>query len=161
MRDELDVSRWPRRRGRGCSVALRLPEHFVSQRYRAPVTSLRRVAPVFVTTDLARALAHYQRLGFVVEAYDGADYYGYACRDGIEIHFAKVDSIDCATTTSCAYLWVDDAAALHSEWSAAGVDGRLVAPTSTAYGLDEGAHVDLDGNLIRFGSPPLPPRALR
>jgi len=74
----------------------------VSQRYRAPVTSLRRVAPVFVTTDLARALAHYQRLGFVVEAYDGADYYGYACRDGIEIHFAKVDSIDCATTTSCA-----------------------------------------------------------
>ncbi len=125
------------------------------------VTSLRRVAPVFVTTDLARALAHYQRLGFVVEAYDGADYYGYACRDGIEIHFAKVDSIDCATTTSCAYLWVDDAAALHSEWSAAGVDGRLVAPTSTAYGLDEGAHVDLDGNLIRFGSPPLPPRALR
>ncbi len=133
----------------------------MSQRYRAPVTSLRRVAPVFVTTDLARALAHYQRLGFVVEAYDGADYYGYACRDGIEIHFAKVDSIDCATTTSCAYLWVDDAAALHSEWSAAGVDGRLVAPTSTAYGLDEGAHVDLDGNLIRFGSPPLPPRAPR
>ena len=94
------------------------------------MTSLRRVAPVFVTTDLARALAHYQRLGFVVEAYDGADYYGYACRDGIEIHFAKVGGIDCATTTSCAYLWVDDAAALHSEWSAAGVDGRLVAPTS-------------------------------
>jgi len=125
------------------------------------VTIVRRVAPVFVTTDLARALAHYDRLGFVVEAYDDGDHYGYACRDGIEIHFAKVDAVDCETTTSCAYLWVDDAAALHEEWASTGVGGRFVSPTSTAYGLNEGAHVDLDGNLIRFGSPPLPPRALR
>ena len=116
---------------------------------------------MFVTTDLARALTHYERLGFAVEAYDNADYYGYACRDGIEIHLAKVDRIDHRTTMSCAYLWVDDAAALHDEWAAAGVDGRLDPPTSTAYGLEEGAHVDPDGNLIRFGSPPLPPRALR
>lgn len=121
-------------------------------------TTFRRVAPVFVTTDLARALSHYERLGFAVEAYDNADYYGYARRDGVEIHLAKLDR---RTTTSCAYLWVDDAAALYSEWAAAGVDGRLDAPTSTDYGLDEGAHVDPDGNLIRFGSPPLPPRASR
>lgn len=113
---------------------------------------------MFVTTDLARALSHYERLGFAVEAYDNADYYGYARRDGVEIHLAKLDR---RTTTSCAYLWVDDAAALYSEWAAAGVDGRLDAPTSTDYGLDEGAHVDPDGNLIRFGSPPLPPRASR
>lgn len=56
---------------------------------------LRRIAPVFLTTDLGRALGHYQRLGFKVEAYDGADYYGYAGRDGIEIHIAKVDGLDC------------------------------------------------------------------
>lgn len=124
-------------------------------------TTLRRIAPVFVTTDLARALGHYRRLGFAVEAYDGADDYGYACRDGIEIHLAKVDHLDCRTTTSCAYLWVDDAEALHAEWAGAGVDGRLVPPSPTDYGLSEGAHVDPDGNLIRFGSPPLPPRALR
>lgn len=126
-----------------------------------PATIFRRVAPVFVTTDLARALGHYERLGFVVQAYDNADYYGYACRDGIEIHLAKVGSLDRRTTTSCAYLWVDDAAALHKEWVAAGVDGRLDAPVATDYGLNEGAHVDPDGNLIRFGSPPLPPRVLR
>jgi hypothetical protein len=125
------------------------------------VTTFRRVAPVFVTTDLARALAHYERLGFVVEAYDSADYYGYACRDGIEIHLAKVDRIDRRTTTSCAYLWVDDAAALHTEWAAAGVEGQLNPPTSTDYGLQEGTHLDPDGNLIRFGSPPMRPRALR
>ena len=124
-------------------------------------TTVRRIAPVFVTTDLARALSHYQRLGFTVEAYDGADYYGYASRDGVELHLAKVDRIDVRTTTSCAYLWVDDAEALHREWSAAGVDGRLHPPNRTDYGLDEGAHVDPDGNLIRFGSPALPPRAAR
>ena len=124
-------------------------------------TAVRRIAPVFVTTDLARALNHYERLGFTVEAYDDADYYGYASRNGIELHLAKVDRIDPRTTTSCAYLWVDDAEALHREWSDAGVEGRLVPPNRTDYGLDEGAHVDPDGNLIRFGSPALPPRALR
>jgi len=124
-------------------------------------TTFRRVAPVFVTQDLARALAHYERLGFTVQAYDAGDYYGYASRDGVEIHLAKVDSIDRSTNTCCTYLWVDDASALHDEWAAARVEGRLHAPVATAYGLDEGAHVDPDGNLIRFGSPPLPPRALR
>lgn len=124
-------------------------------------TRLRRIAPVFVTTDLQRALDHYQQLGFQVEAYEDADYYGYACRDGIEIHIARVDQLDCRTTTSCAYVWVDDAEALHAEWAAAGVAGHLQPPEMTDYGLKEGAHVDLDGNLIRFGSPALPPRAVR
>jgi len=63
-------------------------------------TTLRRSAPVFVTTDLGRALAHYERLGFTVEAYEGGEHYGYACRDGIEIHLAKVESVDQSTTTS-------------------------------------------------------------
>lgn len=124
-------------------------------------STLRRIAPVFVTADLARALHHYERLGFTVQAYDDADYYGYVYRDGIEIHIAKVDHLDCRTTTSCAYLWVDDADALHAEWAAAGVGGRLQSPAPTDYGLSEGAHVDPDGNLIRFGSPALPPRATR
>ncbi len=124
-------------------------------------TTLRRIAPVFVTTDLTRALRHYERLGFLVEAYDGADEYGYACRDGIEIHIARVQHLDCRTTTSCAYLWIDDADALYAKWAAAGVEGRLHPPAPTAYGLSEGAHIDPDGNLIRSGSPAVPPRALR
>ncbi len=61
---------------------------------RAMTTTLRRSAPVFVTTDLGRALAHYERLGFTVQAYDDGDFYGYACRDGLEIHLAKVRTID-------------------------------------------------------------------
>lgn len=124
-------------------------------------TTFRRAAPVFVTTDLGRALDHYRQLGFLVEAYEGGDEYGYASRDGIEIHLARVERVDLSTTTSCAYLWVDDAEALHAEWAATGVDGHLHKPSKTGYGLTEGAHVDADGNLIRFGSPPVPPRALR
>lgn len=123
--------------------------------------TLRRIAPVFATTDLVRALAHYERLGFAVESYDSDYSYGYACRDGIEIHLAKVDQLDHRTTTSCAYLWADDAAALYREWASAGVGGRLSPPEPTSYGLDEGAHIDPDGNLLRFGSPPVPPRACR
>ena len=118
--------------------------------------ALRRIAPVFVTTDLVRALVHYQGLGFSTEAYDNTDYYGYARRDAVEIHLAKVKKISHRTTTSCAYLWVDDAAALYDEWSAAGLAGRLDPPKPTDYGLAEGAHVDPDGNLIRFGSPLAP-----
>ena len=123
--------------------------------------SLQRCAPVFVTTDLARALSHYERLGFRIEAYDDADYYGFASRDGVELHLATVGSIDHARTTSCAYVWVDDAQQLYDEWSAAGVEGQLRAPEDTGYGLSEGAHVDGDGNLIRFGSPAPPERARR
>jgi hypothetical protein len=112
---------------------------------------LDRIVPVFVTTDLARALAHYERLGFEVEAYAGGDFYGYARRDRVEIHLALVDSLDPRTTTSCAYVYVDNAAALYEEWAAAGAE-RLHRPTPTDYGLLEGTHVDPDSNLIRFGS---------
>lgn len=69
-----------------------------------PLPPLRSVAPVFVTADLARAPAHYERHGFAVEAYDNADYYGFARRDDVEIHLAKVDQIDHRTTTACAYF---------------------------------------------------------
>lgn len=124
-------------------------------------TTLRRSAPVFVTTDLRRALDHYERLGFTVEAYEDGDRYGYAYRDGIEIHLARVDHFDQSASTSCVYLWVDDADALYEEWVTAEVAGRLSPPVTTDYGLAEGSHVDADGNLIRFGSPPLPPRAVR
>ena len=115
-------------------------------------TTVRRIALVSVTTDLDRALRHYDRLGFTV---------GYASRDGVELHVAKVDRIDPGSTTSCAYLWVDDATVLFQEWSAAGVAGRLQASSRIDDGLDEGAYVDPDGNLIRFGSPAPPPRADR
>jgi uncharacterized glyoxalase superfamily protein PhnB len=49
------------------------------------------------------------------------------------------------------YLFVEDAEALARTWLAAGADVRL--PQDTEWGQHEGALVDLDGNVIRFGSP--------
>ena len=57
-----------------------------------------------------------------------------------------------ARTPTAAYFYVDDADALRAEWMAAGVDGRFAGIEDTDYGLRESAHVDPDGNLLRYGS---------
>lgn len=103
--------------------------------------------------DLQAAMAHYRRLGFEVHAYEGDAPYGYARRGGVQLHLAQVDDLDPATSTTAVYLYVADADALSEEWRSAGVGGRLVAAEDTDYGLREGAHIDPDGNLLRFGSP--------
>ena len=49
---------------------------------------------------------------------------------------------------------VDDVDALYGELSAAGVlhYADRGSPTDTDYGTREGAHIDPDGNLLRYGS---------
>jgi hypothetical protein len=114
-------------------------------------TTLNAMATVLPVRDLALALEHYRRLGFSVRAYQGGGY-GYAERDGLNLHLNVVPSLNSATTTSAVYLYVDDADLLYAEWRSAGVSGQVFEPHDTEYGLREGAHVDRDGNLIRFGS---------
>lgn len=111
------------------------------------------VAPVLPTRDVPAALARYSRLGFDVAVYEGGDFYGYARRGDVHLHLARVDDVDPLTTLVAVYLYVADADALHEEWTAAGAEGRLHAPTDPDYGLREGAYVDPDGNLLRYGSP--------
>lgn len=115
------------------------------------MTHLSSVAPVLPVSDLAAATAHYRSLGFEVEVYEGAPY-GFARRGAVQLHLSEVHGLDPATSLTAAYLYVDDADALAAEWERAAVGGRLVAPVDTDYGLREGAHVDPDGNLLRFGS---------
>jgi hypothetical protein len=115
---------------------------------RARLTGLAAVLPV---RNLARALEHYRMLGFVVRAYSGGGY-GYAERDSMNLHFSVVSDLEPSRTTSAIYLYVDDADALFAEWRASGASGQFFEPEQTEYGMREGAHVDLDGNLLRFGS---------
>jgi catechol 2,3-dioxygenase-like lactoylglutathione lyase family enzyme len=107
----------------------------------------KRVAPIFAVQDLERALAFYASLGFAVRTYTGGGY-GYACRDGVEIHLGEVGDADRRSAT--AYVFVDDAEVVAAEWRAAGAEVR--SPQDTEWGRREGALIDPDGNVIRFGS---------
>lgn len=110
--------------------------------------ALRSVAPVFSTTDVARWLEHYRALGFQVEAHD--EDYGFASLGPVELHVSRNPDHDPRTTAGCAYLEVDDADAVWRRWSTA-PSGKNVEPVDTDYSTREGAHIDPDGNLLRYG----------
>jgi DNA-binding MarR family transcriptional regulator len=116
---------------------------------RRPARELRRFSPIFSVRDLGAALAHYAALGFRTHPDDGGDQYGFAWRDGIDLHLAVHD----AARPGSAYLYVRDADALYTEWSRPGIAGHTHPAGPTPYRMREGSHVDPDGNLIRFGSP--------
>jgi DNA-binding MarR family transcriptional regulator/catechol 2,3-dioxygenase-like lactoylglutathione lyase family enzyme len=118
---------------------------------RRPERQLRSFSPIFPVRDLAAALAHYAALGFRTLAYEGGDGYGFASRDGIDLHLAAHSGPDLHPAS--AYLYVRDADALYEEWTRPGVAGHTHPVGPTAYKMREGSHVDPDGNLIRFGSP--------
>ena len=111
--------------------------------------ALRSVAPVFSTTDVARWLEHYRALGFAVEAHD--EQYGFASLGPVELHVSRNPDHDPRTTAGCAYLNVGDADIVWQQWSAS-EGGKDVEPVDTDYGTREGAHIDPDGNLLRYGS---------
>ena len=102
--------------------------------------------------DLSAAVERFHKLGFEVRTYEGDAMYAFASRGPVEIHLNQVRNLDPMTNSAALYLYVDDADATYASWRLAGVEGRLVAPADTDYGLREGAYVDPDGNLIRFGS---------
>ncbi len=116
------------------------------------MSSFHRLAAVFPVRDIELAVEHYSKLGFTVRLSEGPDAYAFAERDGIELHLTQIRDLKPKRNTSAVYLYVDDADALYEEWNRAGIDGRLAEPTDTSYGLREGACLDRDANLIRFGS---------
>jgi hypothetical protein len=114
------------------------------------MATIKRAAPIFPVRDLSTSLAHYQRLGFDIRESEGGGY-GYVTRDSVEIHLGVVALGHPASSKHSAYLWVDDADVLAQEWRAARADIHM--PEDTEWGQHEGALVDLDGNVLRFGSP--------
>jgi hypothetical protein len=120
---------------------------------RRPPRQFRQFRPIFPVRDLTAALAHYAALGFDTFPYEGGDGYGFAEREGTGLHLSADPGHDPAHSHASAYLDVRDADALYAEWSRAGVGGQTQPVGPTLYQLREGAHVDPDGNLIRFGSP--------
>jgi len=111
---------------------------------------VKRIAPIFPVRDVPASLAHYARLGFATREYEHGGY-GFAVRDGVEIHVGVPSQSGPKPAQSSAYLFVEDADQLAQTWLAAGVDVHL--PEDTQWGMREGVVIDPDGNIIRFGSP--------
>lgn len=127
--------------------------------FDVPLGRLRRIAPGLPTTDLARTVEHYARLGFSRLTPDTTPGFAILTRDGVELHFALKPDHDPATTAGWVHVTVDDADELAAEFVAAGMPQRR-EPHDTDHGTREFAHVDPDGNLVLFGStPPMTRRA--
>ncbi|MEM7091867.1 MAG: VOC family protein [Actinomycetota bacterium] len=119
-------------------------------------TRLTSIEPIFPVRDIVTAIEHYRALGFEVDAYAGDAPYAYAERDGVRFHLQQVGGrpgLKPKRNMFSVYLYCDDADALHAEWVASGAGGKDHPPSDTDYGLREGAHLDEDANLIRYGSP--------
>ncbi|MGH2851425.1 MAG: bleomycin resistance protein [Solirubrobacteraceae bacterium] len=95
------------------------------------------VAPVIPVRNLDAALERYRKLGFAPHPYEGPQRYGFADRGSVFLHLSEWGGHDPARTGSVVYLYVSDADALHAEWAAASVEGRLGEPRDTAWGLRE------------------------
>ena len=108
------------------------------------------IAPIFPTADMDAMRAHYEALGFAVQVHGGG--YGTAARDGVRLHFRHDPDLAPEGERGAAYIAVDDADALHAEWTAAG-GGETSDLFDPGFGVWEAAHTDGDGNLLRFGSP--------
>lgn len=118
-----------------------------------PEIAFDSVSPIVPVLDLDLALDRYRKLGFDARGYDGPERYGFADRGSVSIHLTEWAEHDPKRTAASVYLYVSDADALYAEWEAVeGLDGRLIAPHETPYGLREFAYVDPDGTLHRVGS---------
>ena len=86
-----------------------------SQRtYDIPLGRLFSVAPGIPTTDMARTVKHYQRLGFTFSAPGSAAppagaSFAIGERDGVSLHFALKPDHDPSRTATWVYISVEDA----------------------------------------------------
>jgi uncharacterized protein len=125
--------------------------------YEIPLGRLLSVAPGIPTTDMARTVEHYRRLGFTFSAPGPDAPLAEACfaigeRDGVSLHFALKPDHDPSRTATWVYISVEDADELSAEFDASGA-GQGRTPRDTDYKMRELAHIDPDGNLLLFGSP--------
>ena len=97
------------------------------------------------------ALAHYEELGFEVMGCTEGMEWAWVRFSAAEIHLFLKPDHDPTRTAAAADLGVEDCDALAARWSATGSRGTS-RPYDTRYGMREAVHVDLDNNLIRFGS---------
>jgi hypothetical protein len=102
--------------------------------YDLGVVRVVSVEPIFVVSDLARAVAHYEQLGFSPSYHDEG--YAFAHRNELTIHLAGPGVDLKRVGRGSIYIHVDDADALADEWRDAGIG--IVEPQDFDYGKREG-----------------------
>ena len=88
------------------------------------------VEPIFVVSDVPRAVAHYEQLGFSTSHHDEG--YAFAHRNELTIHLAGAGVDLGRVGRGSIYMHVDDADALADEWRDAGVSSSSRRTLSTA-----------------------------
>lgn len=110
-------------------------------------------AVVFVVSDVAASLAHYEEaLGFE-EAFRYGEplFYGGVCRGSVTIHLQDTKETERPVGHGLLYVFVDDADAAHRELQERGAR-ILKAPETYPYGMRDFNVADPDGNELVFGS---------
>jgi uncharacterized glyoxalase superfamily protein PhnB len=114
------------------------------------------LAPVLLAPNITEALDYYRDvLGFEVEPFaTDPDVYGYARRDGTNIHIAQADhcrpNSDLVGDLFDVYIWVDDVEAVHAELVERGAN-ILHAPTDRPWGMREIRVRELNGYVLGIG----------
>jgi uncharacterized glyoxalase superfamily protein PhnB len=119
---------------------------------------IRRIAPVFFTTDIPATLAYYQeKLGFeCTGTWQDPPVYAIVARDEYAIHFRcaeppTANSDKYSEELLDAYLFVEDADALYAEYTERDVEFTRQL-TNMPWKCREFVVKDCDGRLLAFGA---------
>jgi uncharacterized glyoxalase superfamily protein PhnB len=116
------------------------------------------LAPVLLAPDVAEAIGYYRDvLGFEATPYEvEPTAYGYAWRDGCNIHIAHADhcrpNSDLVVDLFDVYVWVDDVDAVHRDLVERGAN-VIHPPIEREYRQREIRVRDLNGYILGIGQP--------
>ena len=110
-----------------------------------------RAMPILEVSDVDASVAYYQRLGFANGGVWGdPSNFAIVQRGDVTLGLRKRDGTIPVQEWWAAYIYVDDAKALHREFEAAGLDpAELKNPTD--YGCIDFDIIDPDGHRLAFG----------
>jgi len=111
--------------------------------------------PTLPMRDSAETRAFYEKLGFVcAHEHEPPDLFLFMIRDGIRLQFFEGSGIDGSIKDHSCYIYVDDLQGTYRTFAEAKV-GRLMPIEMKPWGSKEFVLVDINGNLLRVGSPRL------
>lgn len=122
------------------------------------MTTLKSIVPILLVSDVQRAAAFWNTLGFATDFLHGDPvFYGAVSRNAVVLHMRHVDdppfaaAAACEEQLICATIEVDDVVALHAGLAARGVVFSHPLTRQPWGGTD--FHVsDPDGNTVSFVS---------